>query len=163
MERAAELAAAFDRAFAAVPPEARGDSVDILALRIGGDPFALRIAETAGLFAGRRITPVPTTMPEFRGIAGLRGAVVPVYDLGALVGYPPAVDPRWLVLAREAAVAFAFDGFERQLRVAHEALVSNRTSRLHVHEVARDGGLSRLIIHLPSVFAALRARTPADG
>ncbi len=157
--RAAELRSAFDRAFAEAPRVELVRPLDFLALRLGGDPFAVRVSETAGLFSDRKITRVPTPVAELRGVAGVRGVLVPVYDLAALLGYAAATAPRWLMIAREASVAFAFDLFEGQLRVDQASIiVHDASAREHVREVARVADVSRPIVHLPSVIAALAKR-----
>ncbi len=162
-DRAAEMRQAFDRTFAEPPQTALRETESFLAVRLGGDPYAIRLTESVGMFADREITWLPSPVAELRGIAGLRGAVLPVYDLGALLGYPATSSARWLVVARSVAVAFAFDVFDGHLRVDREALVAHDAAqREHVQEVARDNGLSYPIIHLPSVLAALRARVPAE-
>ena len=44
--------------------------------------------------------------------------MAPVYDLAALMHYPPAASPRWMVLAGGAQpVGFAFEGFEAHVQV----------------------------------------------
>jgi purine-binding chemotaxis protein CheW len=159
--RAEELRAAFDRTFAEPPRTQVVEPLDFLAITLGGDPFAIRISETGGLFSDRRITPVPTAVRELRGIAGVRGALVPVYDLGLLMGYPALGSTRWLVMAREAAVAFAFDAFDGQLRLDSDAIIPHEAAaREHVRDVVRAPDLSRPIVSLASVIAALGKRIP---
>jgi chemotaxis signal transduction protein len=157
--RAAVLRDAFDRGFAEPPAIAQRETVDLLSIRLGGDAFALRLVETAGLFSDRKITPVPTPLRELRGLAGVRGTLVPVYDLGVLLGYAIANAPRWIVMAREAPVAFAIETFVGQLRIDRAALITNEAAgREHVREIARDEDVSRPIVHLPSLVAAIGKR-----
>ncbi|NVB82446.1 MAG: chemotaxis protein CheW [Kofleriaceae bacterium] len=154
--KAHELKGAFDSAFARAPEEESGATVRLLAIRIGGEAHALRLAEIAGVFVDRTITPVPSRSPALLGIAGVRGAVVPVFDLGALVGYEGAAPRvRWLVIAARERVGFAFDAFEGHLAVAATAIVRAREGSSHVREVARSGDQLRPIVLLESVIAAL--------
>jgi len=44
------------------------------------------MAEVSGLFADKKVTRLPSPVSELSGIAGLRGAVLPVYDLAMLLG-----------------------------------------------------------------------------
>lgn len=163
LDRAAALRADFDRVFAEPARSENRETIDFLAMRLGGDAFAIRLEQTAGLFSDRKVTPVPTSLPAFSGIAGLRGAIVPVYDLGVLLGYFPALSLRWLVVAREVSVAFAFDVFDGQLRADRGDLLAHEAtpSRGHTAEVVRISGISRPVVDLSSVVAALRGR--ADG
>jgi chemotaxis signal transduction protein len=109
----------FDAAFArpARPPEQ--DVVALLALRVGGEPVAIRVAETAGLVAARRIEPVPSRRAELLGICGVRGQIVPVFSLARLLGRVEEGEPRWIVLVGTGAerIGLSAAEFERHLRV----------------------------------------------
>jgi purine-binding chemotaxis protein CheW len=160
-DRARALREAFDRSFAEAPRLEQGAPEDIIAVRVAGSPYAIRLAEISGLFADRPITPVPGPVPELLGLAGLRGLTVPVYDLGALLGLARADKPRWLVLARGSApLGLAFERLERHLRLPREAIAPATPPRSAVREVARseDGALP--VMHLPSILEAIRKRVP---
>jgi chemotaxis signal transduction protein len=91
----------------------------MLAIRVGADPYALLLSEIMGLYSDVRIIAVPSRVPQFKGIVGLRGTMTPVYDLAALMHYPPAASARWMVLAGGARpVGFAFESFEAHLQVS---------------------------------------------
>ncbi len=94
-ERAADLRRRFDEGFAAPPSTEDPGFQDFLAVRLGGDAFALRRTEITGLVAGRALTKWPTAVPEFLGVLGHRGAIVPVYSLRGMLGYPPQEGGRW--------------------------------------------------------------------
>lgn len=119
---ALDLAAEFDGSFALAHREAPV-TVDVLAIGVGGDRYALRISDIAGLFADRAITAVPSSRAELLGIAGFRGSIVPVFDLAVLLGYTSIAAPRWLVIASGTPVALAFEEFAGQLRVPREEQV----------------------------------------
>ena len=163
---AAQLRRDFDRAFAEPPRARRAASVDLLAIRLRGDPYALRLAGIAGLFADKPLTRLPGSAREFLGLAGFRGSVVPVYDLRALLGDARGDAPRWLVVSSGSAVALAFDGFDGYLKLPPERIARpapGEPARAHVHELARsaDGAL-RPLVDLGSVLAALRQRVRQD-
>src|SRR5215218_10100104 len=88
--RAAELREAFDRSFAQLATSEADVVESLLGIRIGTDPYGLRLGELSGLFADKKITRLPSPVSELLGIAGFRGAVLPVYDLGMLLGCPRA-------------------------------------------------------------------------
>jgi chemotaxis signal transduction protein len=163
--RLLELRQSFDRAFAEPLVEERAEaSVELLAIRVGRDPFALRVAEIAALEADRKITSVPSEHPELLGIAGVRGGVVAVFDLGALLGAPQPEALRWLVLAQGAPLAFAFSAFDGQLSLRREAFAAAEASRAgRVREVAQSAGLSLPVIDLPALIAALEQRPRPSG
>ena len=153
-----DLARAFDADFAR-PVEARAAAVeDVLAIRIGGDPYALVRSEIAGLLADKPVTPLPGGAPGLLGISGFRGALVPVYDLRVVLGGGAAASPpRWLVTAAAAPVALAFDRFEAVLRVPREAITARAVAAGHAPRVVRIAGETRPVLDVPSIVGAIRA------
>lgn len=103
----------FDRAFALAASEPEAGAQQLLAIRAGGQPYALRLAAIRGLHVDRRVLSMPSRLPELLGLTGVRGQAVPVFDLAALLGQPPQRAPRWLVLAAgRHSAAFAFEQFD---------------------------------------------------
>ncbi|HEV8679354.1 MAG TPA: chemotaxis protein CheW [Stellaceae bacterium] len=157
-DRVAALRDAFDRSFAEARAPAPPASEDLLAVRIGAEPYALRLSEIAGLFAERRITPLPGSTPALLGIAGFRGTIVPVWDLAVLLGHE-AEAVRWLAMAAAEPVAFALAAVDGHLRIALDAIVASTAGdgpQPHVRHFARLPGPMRPIVHLPSVLEAVR-------
>lgn len=158
MTTAAELRRLFDQSFA---EPARADATrqdDLLALRVEADPFAVRLSEVAGLLVDRSVTSVPGAVREMLGVAGLRGTILPVYDLRALLGYSRSGVPRWLLITAAPQIGLAFDEFDGLLRVPPEAIaagpsVDARTP--HVREVVQTERARRPVIHLASVLDAI--------
>ena len=63
-----------------------GEPQQYLRFSLGRDPHALRIEAVREILEVGHMTPLPL-MPDFvRGVMNLRGAVVPVIDLGARIG-----------------------------------------------------------------------------
>jgi hypothetical protein len=114
--RAAELRDAFDRGFAAPGAIAEVAPRDFLQIRVAGEPFAIALAQVAALHKDVAIARVPATAPELLGVIAVRAHIVPAYDLRAVLGLARELPPRWMVVARYAPAAFAFDGFERLAR-----------------------------------------------
>jgi purine-binding chemotaxis protein CheW len=173
--RAAALRRAFDQSFSAPPAAVAAAREDLLAIRAGGEAYALRLAELAGVAAGRRITPLPTAVAGLRGLVGLRGRLVPVWDLAALLGHPAPEAPRWLALVGgERSLGLAFEGFDGYLRVAREAIAPDPAApsvhggdsareRALVREVVRLDAAVRPLVHLPAVVAAIETRARQAG
>jgi purine-binding chemotaxis protein CheW len=160
--RVEALREAFDRSFAQLPALEAVRTEDLLAIRVAGNPYALRVTEIAGLFADKVVVPVPSAVPELLGVSGLRGAIVPVYDLAALLGYSVHAATRWLVLARSREpVALAFDTFEAQLALSPQDVVSAAGDRPHMRGAVRAAGSLRPIAHLPSVLDEIHQRVKA--
>jgi purine-binding chemotaxis protein CheW len=165
-ERADELRQAFDRSFALAPQTGTDTAVveNLLAVRVGSLPYGLRLADVSGLFVDRKVTWLPSPVPELLGIAGLRGALLPVYDLGMMLGCPKSAAPRWLLVAAGFAIGLAFDSFDGYLRVRPEAIVpEGRTEsrERHVREILQTA-IARPIIHLPSILETIRSRSGHD-
>jgi chemotaxis signal transduction protein len=158
-DSAAALRRLFDDSFAAAAASKSERLEDLLAIRLGSDPYALRLSEITGLHAGIKIVAVPSPSTQLLGIVGLRGILAPIYDLAALLRYPPAASPRWIVLARmPQPVGFAFEAFESHLQVPESSLgygegdgANAGASRQHTSGTVRAAGALRPIIRMASV------------
>ena len=165
-DRVTELRETFDRSFAQAPSTKAAAVENLLAIKLGADPYVLRMNEVSGLFADKKVTRLPSSVSELSGIAGFRGTVLPVYDLAMLLGYPRVVTPRWLVVTAVTPVAFAFDGFDGYLNVREASIVPEaRTEQRerHVREVVQTIDLVRPLISLGSVLEWIRSRASHDG
>jgi chemotaxis signal transduction protein len=162
--RAETLRREFDEGFARVAGRQDTAVEDLLAIRVSGDPYALRLAECAGLFVDRKVTPLPSAVPELLGLAGFRATLVPVYDLRALLGYSRGEAPRWMVSATGGAVlALAFDAFEFHLRVESSSLISDDAPvQRHAPRLAHVPGGARPLLSVPSLLEAIEARARSD-
>ena len=60
-----------------------------LTLRIGADPLGIELADVREIVAWARPTRVPGLPKWILGVVNLRGAVLPVVDLGIKFGYSP--------------------------------------------------------------------------
>ncbi|MFG6489192.1 chemotaxis protein CheW [Roseateles sp. BYS78W] len=70
--------------------DATGTAQQFLSFTVDGEAFAIDIRTVREIIQHGTVTPVPL-MPDFvRGVINLRGAVVPVIDLQARFGRPPA-------------------------------------------------------------------------
>lgn len=166
-QRVLDLRGAFDQAFASPPSVVAEETEDLLLIRIGGDPYALRSREMTGLSTGKKIAPLPSARPELVGIVGIRGSLLPVYSLAVLLGYGahPA-SSRWLALWRGAApvgLAFQeFEGFARARRADMHA-AEGASARRHVRAVARLGEGARPIVDISSTIEVITLRAGAAG
>jgi purine-binding chemotaxis protein CheW len=162
--RADALRADFDATFAFATGRNDAPTEDLLAIRVAGDAYALRLTECGGLFADRKVTPLPTAVTELVGLVGFRATLVPVYDLRALLGYPSGETSRWMVsTAGVALVALAFDTFEAHLRVESATLViDDARAQAHAPTVAHLPGGSRPVLSVPSLLEAIEARARSN-
>jgi chemotaxis signal transduction protein len=166
MKSADAMRSEFDRAFATATAATDTQTHDFLAVRAGGDPYALRLADVAALHRDRKIVRLPNRSVELLGIAGFRGVMAPVYDLGALLGYP-ASTPTWLVITRgRSPVGLAFEEFEAHVRVTEDGMSSvdkGKGARHHVRGAVRAHNALRPLIHIASILEAIAARVQADA
>ena len=163
--RLRDLRADFDRSF--TEPARRYDTehVELLAVRAGGRPYALRLSQTSGLFPDRQVTALPGPVAALLGIAGFGGAIVPVYDLAALLGHPAPERPRWLVLATGAPpLALAFHALDGHVRVPADVIVTEAAGRPGgpLRGMVPLAGGTRPLVDLPAARAAVHALTGHD-
>lgn len=168
--KAAKLRQAFDLAFALPPPQASQEVIDLLTIRVAGDPYAILLREIAGVVVGRTVVPIPAVTLDLLGLAGIRGAVVPVFGLASILGYagPASGSSRWMILCgAEDPIALAFSDFEGHLRVPKSSLHADENPRAtrvgrgsqYVNQVAStDAGVSA-VISIPLVVATIRNRS----
>lgn len=125
----ARLRTEFDDSFARPLRRHDAEHDELLAIRAGGRPYALRLSQTSGLYPGRPVTPLPGPLPALLGLAGFGGTITPVYDLAALLGHPVADRPRWLVLATGTPpLALAFHDLDGHIRVPSDAIITETHS-----------------------------------
>lgn len=159
---------AFDQAFAVAPVTTVETFEDLLAIRVAGDPYALRVREITGLVASRKVVPLPSRKPELLGVAGIRGSLVAVYSLATLLGY--GADSKsipWLALAGASdPIGLGFAAFEGFMRVRSGELHTARAvdgARPHVGQVVRVESHSRWVVDIPSTLGTLEVQAGAAG
>jgi len=162
----ADLRREFDQGFAE-PPHGKGAPAEgFLAVRVDGDAYALRTREIAGLFKDRRLVALPSAVPELLGLASFRGILVPVYDLGPMLGRRSAQASPWLVLTLDREpVGLAFEAFEGQVSARREdvAEAGPHRARFHVREAMTSLDPVRPIVEVASVVEAIRGAARSDG
>jgi chemotaxis signal transduction protein len=114
MKRARTLAAAFDRSFAEPIVVERAKPSFALSIDVGGGAYLLPLNAVTLVSRTPKIVPLPNGPALQLGIAGLRGHLVTVFSLAALLG-EPVMRADWLVLVRD--VAFAFDSLDGQIEL----------------------------------------------
>lgn len=111
-ERVHALRREFDGAFALPPPVEPPRAEEVLTLRVGGAPCAVRLADLAALRAHRAPTPLPGAPPGLLGVDAEGARLLAVFDLAALLGRP-AGDLRWQIVPRaDGEIALAFTALE---------------------------------------------------
>lgn len=163
------LREAFDLGFAEAPIPVSERRIGLILIRVGGAPMALRVEEVAGLARHRKVVGVDGSIPGLRGLAGIRGQLLVVYSLGAVLDGAPgasAGEPEdWLATcALDRSVALSFGQFEGYREVSpadlHEA-GAPETPAGRSGALLRDAQGSRSVVSIPSVIEKLRRIVPA--
>ena len=165
--RLAELREQFDDSFTRPLAKAAAPAHKLLAIQAGEGHFALRLEESAGIHACPKVVPLPASSSALLGIVGVRGRLLAVYRLAALLGVPPgSLLPRWLVVARaDEQVAFAVDNIEAYLHVG-AADIYPRSAHTAAHDEFSRELLSynaslRPVLSIAALVAAIRRQASA--
>ena len=167
-ERLKSLRKAFDEAFSSPPVVEDQDHEDILSVRIAGDPYGIRVCEMSGLVPRQPVTPVPSTVAALRGITAIRGAIIPVYSLGELLGYGEDHEQtRWVSLfGTHEPIGLTFALLEGYVRIHRSDLcIPGRSAvpRQHIYQVARIGDQVRPVLSLPSIAQTIKGQSGMVG
>jgi purine-binding chemotaxis protein CheW len=160
---AEELRRDFDASFARARAEDPGAMEDLIAIRVATNRYAIRIPQITGMLAQLAIARVPSPMPELLGLTQFRGALIPVYGLGAFLGHGASPgDPRWMLTHGDAeGVGLAFDDFEGRLKIpaaeVHRA-GPGEAFRDHIAGAIRHEATVRAIVDLPSILRTIERR-----
>jgi chemotaxis signal transduction protein len=73
-----------------------------VSLRIGVELYAVGVEHVLEVAELGAVTPVPGAPPAVLGVWNLRGQILPVLDLGSLLGLAPSTERRRLVVAEAA-------------------------------------------------------------
>ncbi len=161
-ERAAELRAEFDSVFSLAPSTERTPTDDVLTIRVGREGYAVRLTEVSGLVVDKELTRLPGSDPALLGLAGFRGAIVAVYDLGGLLGSAAGGSRRWLVLTgADPTIGLAFDHLDRYLRVPRDAITVEEQAPLRffsTRQVVRIGPVAHPIVSISSIVEEIKTR-----
>jgi chemotaxis signal transduction protein len=157
-DRVTRLRDDFDRSFAEPARTLGAGSVELLAIGVGGRPYALRLSQASGVHPDRPVTALPTPVPALLGVAGFAGTVVPVYDLAALLGHPIPERPRWLVLTTGTPpLALAFHQLNHHLRVpitdVVEGSIGDAGPHAYLQGLVRLPDGNRPIVDVPATRA----------
>ena len=64
---------------------------EFLTCRLGGESYGIDILQVQEIREVRQVTRVPHVAAYVRGVINLRGAIVPVVDLGLMFGFPEPI------------------------------------------------------------------------
>jgi chemotaxis signal transduction protein len=160
--RVAQLRSTFDNAFALPLAPPQPDGVELLIVSAGGQTYAIRTSELAGVEVDRKLVPLPSAArPGLLGLCAAQGELVPVFELAAVLGGQAAkTSPRWLALHLDKQlVALAFDELRESRRVAVQDLspleLAPGRGAFSRHATRLDIGVIH-VLDIPAVISSLR-------
>ena len=74
------------------------DSNQYLTFRLAEEDYGVAILRVQEIKGYSKVTPLPNTPPEIKGVMNLRGTVVPIIDLRTRFGMPGTEDTRFTVI-----------------------------------------------------------------
>lgn len=159
-ERLHELQRHFDEAFARPQDATAVTTHQLLAIRAGDFRVMLRLAEVAGIHACPKLVALPAPRPGLLGVVGVRGRVLAVYSMAALLGSPRSeATPRWLLLPRASdQMALCVDSIEAFVNVAGSALypTSGAPEDALCPEIFNSSATTQPVLSMTRAVAAVR-------
>lgn len=140
----------------------------LLAIQAGEGRFALPLTACASIQACPKVVALPAAPPGLLGIAGVRGRLLAVYRLAALLGANhQAAPPRWLLVARaDEQVGFAVENIDAYLQVFSTEIfpISLRAELQNPFcgELLIHQGSARPLLQLDALVAAVNRSAPAS-
>jgi purine-binding chemotaxis protein CheW len=153
--------------------------MQFVTVMISGEELGLPIERVREIVEQRAITQVPSMPPAIRGVANVRGRVVPVVDLAIAFALPPVARGRWSCLAlvdmvldgEPLTLALEADAIGRVLELDDAQLLpppsfGTRVPLPYLRAVAPAGERFALLLDLDRVLAPaelLKLREAADA
>ena len=141
----------------------------LLIVRIGTARFALKVADLAGLARAQTVVPILGAGSELLGIAGLKGRMVAVYSLTAMIGSTElsTEQNRWMVLCRcEKEIALAFTAVTGTMMVPRAELSpASPGATPHATDAVGSGSSQLWLLNVSSIAENIVKKTeaPASG
>ena len=99
---------------------------ELIAFRVGAQEFCVDIMTIREIRGWTPVTPIPHAPAYVRGVVNLRGAVLPIVDLGARLGLGPAEPtPRHVIIVAQVAsqvIGLLVDAVSDILTVGDDAI-----------------------------------------
>jgi len=120
-----------------------GDTVSALLVQLGGETYGLPMESLTAVYTGHTIIPVPCVPPFIAGIANIRGEIMPVFDLAALLKLPSEETKQALIVAssNDTSVAFCVEtvGESRTVQLNKLQPVPPILSETYLNGISADG------------------------
>ena len=121
----------------------QGDTVSALVIQAGGETYGLPMESLVAVYMGHTIIPVPCVPAYVAGIANVRGEIMPVFDLAALLKVPSADTKQALIVAssKENSIAFCVEtvGEARAVQLSELQPVPLMLNEAYLSGISADG------------------------
>ena len=143
------------------PDTAAAQARQFISFRVGDDEFAIDIMAVREIRGWTAATPLPHAPPHVLGMMNLRGAILPVIDLGARLGLGPANPSASSVVVvaqiGEAQMGLVVDAVSDILTVTDENMqptpdIANETEKAYARGILAIEGRMICLIELESLF-----------
>lgn len=161
-EHRERLARAFDSGFALPIVTEHRELTDFLVVRLGAHSYAVRVDELSGVQAKKTVQPLPDAPPHCLGLAGVRGRVAVIYDLGALLGSPSPDRLSWFFQTKaDPEVALLVPKPDRYLRLPRDGIVPRDEVDGAVVGAVTDAGIALNVLCLGRIVDGIHRRREA--
>lgn len=154
-----ELRREFDGAFTRRTEFTAAATEKLLAIRTGGQAYALRLCELAGLSKQTKVAPLPGANAALLGVAGVKGGLLPVFSLPVLLGLTPSArELGWMAICgAKNPICVAFEELEAYLDAPRSDIRAgeNTKAAVHARETLRTAAGLRWILDIPSILKAI--------
>jgi len=162
-----ELKRSFDLTFQQPLVERGQELVHLLIVRIDDARFALKVADLAGLARAQTVVPIPGAASGLLGLAGLKGWMIAVYSLAAMIGCPEKStgQNRWMVLCRsEKEIALAFTAVTGTMMVPRAELSpASPGAPPHATDAVGSGASQMWLLSVSSIAETIVKKAGAEA
>lgn len=132
-------------------------SQQLVVFSLGSEEYALPIGAVHEIIRYSEPRAVASDVPWIRGVIGLRGKIIPIFDLAARMGLEPTgSEPGKIVIVESGAaqVGVMVDEVEEVMTVGAEALEDVPTaSRESIEAIAKIGDRLVVLLNAEGLFA----------
>ena len=161
-----DLKRSFDQSFQQPLVERGQELVHLLIVRIGSSRFALKVADLAGLARAQTVVPIPGADSALLGLAGLKGRMVAVHSLAAMIGCQElsTEQNRWMVLCRrQKEIALAFTAVTGTMMVPRTELSPvSPGAPPHATDAVGSGAAQLWLLDVGSIADTIVKKTAAQ-
>ena len=139
-------------------------SQQLVVFSIGSEEYALPIGAVHEIIRFSEPRSVASDVPWIRGVIGLRGKIIPIFDLASRLELPAAdTDPGKIVILETGAdqVGVMVDEVEEVLTITAEQLEAVPSADLQtIESIAKIGDRLVILLNPEGLFATARADEP---